>query len=89
MLPLVFNSHFESGKRIATVSTLVTVGFSFDDEPTVNSQDELAGWRRAGFQALRLSVRSRPSAVDPRNRSVLPLVFASAFSLRVSIEEAL
>ncbi|MGD1103459.1 MAG: hypothetical protein ABSA59_15520 [Terriglobia bacterium] len=29
-------------KRAATVSALVTVGFSFDDEPTVNSQDELA-----------------------------------------------
>ena len=26
----------------ATVTAFVTVGFSFDDEPTVNSQDELA-----------------------------------------------
>jgi hypothetical protein len=25
----------------ATVSAFVTVGFSFDDEPTVNSKDEL------------------------------------------------
>ena len=27
---------------VAKVSALVTVGFYFDDEPTVNSQDELA-----------------------------------------------
>jgi len=35
-------------KRVATVSALVTVGFSFDDEPTVNSNGELtvaAIWR--------------------------------------------
>jgi len=32
---------FFSNER-ATVSALVTVGFSFDAEPTVNSQDELA-----------------------------------------------
>jgi hypothetical protein len=29
-------------KRAATVTAFVTVGFSFDDEPTVDSQDELA-----------------------------------------------
>ena len=28
-------------KRVATVSDFLTAGFSFDDEPTVNSQDEL------------------------------------------------
>ncbi|MGD1103586.1 MAG: hypothetical protein ABSA59_16170 [Terriglobia bacterium] len=27
---------------MATVSALITMGFSFDDEPTVNSQNELA-----------------------------------------------
>ena len=27
---------------VATVTAFVTVGFSFDDEPMVNSQDELA-----------------------------------------------
>jgi hypothetical protein len=32
----------ESSERVATVTAFVTVGFSFDDEPTVNSQDELA-----------------------------------------------
>ncbi len=26
-----------------TVTALVTMGFFFDDEPTVNSQDELSG----------------------------------------------
>ncbi|MGD1104026.1 MAG: hypothetical protein ABSA59_18415 [Terriglobia bacterium] len=34
----------KSGERVATVSPrrpLVTAGFSFDDEPMVNSQDEL------------------------------------------------
>jgi len=28
--------------HVATVTVLVTVGFPFDDGPTVNSQDELA-----------------------------------------------
>jgi hypothetical protein len=27
--------------RVAMVTAFVTVGFSFDDEPTVNSKDEL------------------------------------------------
>jgi len=30
-----------TGQRVDTATALVTVGFSFDDEPTVNSQDEL------------------------------------------------
>jgi hypothetical protein len=28
-------------KRVSTVSAVLTVGFSFDDEPTVNSNNEL------------------------------------------------
>ncbi|MGA3328689.1 MAG: hypothetical protein ABSF45_29930 [Terriglobia bacterium] len=28
--------------RVATVTAILTAGFSFDDEPTVNSKDELA-----------------------------------------------
>ena len=29
-------------KRVAVATALVTISFSFDDEPTANSQDELA-----------------------------------------------
>ena len=48
----------------------------------------LAGWRRAAFQALRI-FSLRRSAADPQNSPALRLVFASAFSLRVAIKEAL
>ena len=46
----------------ATVSALVTVGFSFDDEPPVNSQDELAA-ATSGSHNLR-----RRSGADPALR---------------------
>jgi hypothetical protein len=38
--------HVPRGKRVATVSSLVTVGCSFDDETTVNSKDGLRGYLR-------------------------------------------
>jgi hypothetical protein len=47
----------------ATVTALVTVRFSFDDESTVNSQDELA--------VARLEAATRVEAVHPRARNVV------------------
>ncbi len=38
---LGWTAPFGAQKHVATASALVTVGFSFDDEPTVNSNDEL------------------------------------------------
>jgi hypothetical protein len=37
-----FLSNAKREKRVAKVTALVAMGFSFDDEPTVNSQDEMA-----------------------------------------------
>ena len=34
-------------QRVATVTALVTVGFSFDDEPTVNPQNEFVATSRS------------------------------------------
>jgi hypothetical protein len=39
-------------ERVATVSALVTVGFSFGDEPTVNSKAEMTV-ATSGSHALR------------------------------------
>ena len=50
----------------ATVTAFVPVGFSFDDEPTVNSQDELAveppghGIRGTGILPVRMGRMPMP-----------------------------
>jgi hypothetical protein len=44
----------------ATVTALVTVGFSFDDDPTVNSEGELAG--AASGVVVFVARASRPCA---------------------------
>ena len=50
---------FRTFGQLATVSVLVTAGFSFDDEPTVNSKDELTV-ATSGSHDLR-----RRSGADP------------------------
>jgi hypothetical protein len=64
----------------ATVTAFVTVGFSLDDEPTVNSKDELTV-ATSGSQ-------------DPRRRSMLHLLGraaqpASRWKSRKAVERAL
>ena len=60
------------------------MGFSFDDEPTVNSQDELAvatngssmGSADLFSKVCGLSHRPRPRAADLQDRSALRLLLA-------------
>jgi hypothetical protein len=55
----------------------VTVGFSLDDELTVNSQDELAaGWRRPVFQGLRLFSATALKSRAPTQQVPLRLLLA-------------
>ncbi len=48
-------------KRVAVTTTLVTMGFSFNDEPTFNSQDELAVATSGSHNLWRGSNRRMPS----------------------------
>ena len=72
-------------KRVAVATALMTMGFPFDDEPTANSQDELA----VATSPICPVVRHPPVQHHPGARSATPphlrrgVIFTSSGAVRM------